>query len=153
VNRKSRFRWSARRKQWVGLSPFALGSYIGACTYCERESILTFAGKWCRACSAKINREADAVKGRPHYEVYKAKKAGTLPALDGSIACVDCGRPASCYDHRDYSKPLDVSPVCRGCNVRRGMATQTAALRIPLRPRDRYCRRLPAVDAGRRGAS
>jgi len=36
--------------------------------------------------------------------------------------CVDCGEKAYCYDHRDYAKPLEVEPVCRRCNVRRGPA-------------------------------
>lgn len=30
-----------------------------------------------------------------------------------AFACVDCGKPAQCYGHRDYSKPLDVEPVCK----------------------------------------
>lgn len=36
--------------------------------------------------------------------------------------CVDCAIPAAQYDHRDYSKPLDVAPVCRSCNRKRGSA-------------------------------
>ena len=36
--------------------------------------------------------------------------------------CVDCGANATDYDHRDYNKPLDVEPVCRSCNIRRGNA-------------------------------
>lgn len=54
--------------------------------------------------------------------VVKAKAAGVLPPLDGSIACVDCGAPAKHYDHRDYSRPLDVEPCCHSCNLRRGPA-------------------------------
>ena len=54
--------------------------------------------------------------------VYEAVRAGRLKKLDGSVPCVDCGRPARCYDHRDYSKPLDVEPVCIICNIRRGPA-------------------------------
>lgn len=50
-----------------------------------------------------------------------AKARGELqPATD--FACVDCGRPAEQYDHRDYARPLDVEPVCRSCNVMRGSA-------------------------------
>ena len=29
------------------------------------------------------------------------------------------------YDHRDYSKPLEVDPVCRRCNQMRGPADYT----------------------------
>ena len=53
--------------------------------------------------------------------VAKAVKKGDLqPAKN--YQCVDCGANAFCYDHRDYSKPLDVVPVCRKCNFKRGPA-------------------------------
>lgn len=58
----------------------------------------------------------------PHSEVAKAVRKGLLPKLDGTIKCVDCGKPAHNYEHRDYAKPLDVSPVCRSCNHKRGPA-------------------------------
>jgi hypothetical protein len=54
--------------------------------------------------------------------VSVAKANKKLPYLDGTIMCVDCERPATIYEHRDYSKPLDVEPVCHLCNVRRGPA-------------------------------
>lgn len=38
--------------------------------------------------------------------------------------CVDCGQQATVYDHRDYNKPLEVEPVCRACNKRRGAAVE-----------------------------
>ncbi len=36
--------------------------------------------------------------------------------------CVDCGKLAHQYDHRDYNQPLKVEPVCRSCNSARGPA-------------------------------
>ncbi len=49
---------------------------------------------------------------------HTAIKCGLLPEpLD--CRCVDCGRQADCYDHRDYSRPLDVEPVCIACNGHR----------------------------------
>lgn len=55
--------------------------------------------------------------------VALAKQLGALPPLgDASIRCVDCGAVATEYDHRDYAKPLEVEPVCRGCNALRGSA-------------------------------
>jgi hypothetical protein len=51
--------------------------------------------------------------------------SGELPALDGTVTCVDCGAPASSYDHRSYFHPLDVDPVCRICNAKRGPALPT----------------------------
>lgn len=59
-------------------------------------------------------------------KVTAAIKEGRLLA-PSRLQCVDCGKPARVYDHRDYSKPLDVAAVCDGCNVRRGPAMWTAA--------------------------
>lgn len=39
--------------------------------------------------------------------------------------CIDCGAQATCYDHRDYSKPWAVEPVCDRCNTLRGPAKPT----------------------------
>ena len=70
-----------------------------------------------------IPQHADKTwKGMAHRYVAVAKEMGYLPKLDGSVACVDCGAPALEYDHRDYSRPLDVDPVCKSCNRRRGTA-------------------------------
>lgn len=56
-----------------------------------------------------------------HSAVRRAVKRGELQSAT-AFACVDCGKPAKCYDHRDYSKPLDVEPVCHSCNHKRGPA-------------------------------
>lgn len=53
--------------------------------------------------------------------VSMAVRHGYLPHISTCI-CVDCGQPARAYDHRDYNKPLEVSPVCRSCNCKRGPA-------------------------------
>ncbi len=62
---------------------------------------------------------------RAHAQVYAAVRRGEIPVLTGEIPCVDCGRAAQQYDHRDYNKPLDVDPVCRSCNYKRGPAAFT----------------------------
>lgn len=54
--------------------------------------------------------------------VRHAKYMGRLPFLTGAINCIDCAEPAADYDHRDYDKPLEVEPVCRRCNQKRGPA-------------------------------
>lgn len=56
----------------------------------------------------------------------RAVKDGRL-AKPQSLMCVDCGDQAECYDHRDYSKPLVVDPVCLSCNQRRGPAKPITA--------------------------
>lgn len=53
--------------------------------------------------------------------VRRAMVKGILP-FPSSLKCADCGVRASCYDHRDYSKPLEVVAVCRRCNAARGPA-------------------------------
>jgi len=56
-------------------------------------------------------------------QVATAINRGLLAKLDGSVKCVDCGKPARVYDHRDYAHPLDVDPVCKRCNQKRGPAS------------------------------
>ena len=51
--------------------------------------------------------------------VAKAVRTGAL-APAKTLACTDCGKTAFCYDHRDYSKPLEVDPVCKRCDCLRG---------------------------------
>jgi hypothetical protein len=59
---------------------------------------------------------------RAHRAVAMAVKRGDLQHVS-TLYCVDCGKFAQCYDHRDYEKPLDVEPVCFSCNSRRGPAS------------------------------
>ena len=48
-------------------------------------------------------------------------ESGRLP-LARTLKCVDCGKPANGYDHRDYRKPVEVEAVCRRHNRLRGRA-------------------------------
>lgn len=34
--------------------------------------------------------------------------------------CVDCGSQAEIWEHRDYSRPLEIEPACESCNAKRG---------------------------------
>ena len=56
---------------------------------------------------------------KAHRAVKSAIKRGEL-LLPGFRDCSDCGKPATEYDHRDYTVPLQVEPVCHSCNVLRG---------------------------------
>jgi hypothetical protein len=67
-----------------------------------------------------------------HRAVYLAVQRGDLPRLDGTIKCTDCPNKARHYDHRDYTKPLDVQPVCVSCNRLRGTALWGHELRPDL---------------------
>lgn len=49
---------------------------------------------------------------------------GNLPKLrEKEVPCVDCGERATIYDHRDYNRPIEVVPVCKSCNSKRGSAS------------------------------
>lgn len=80
--------------------------------------------KTCARCKAKVHKLNDQnyekkLNDKARSITRCAVRVGFLPhPLD--FKCVDCGNPAQCYDHRDYSKPLDVVPVCLPCNASRG---------------------------------
>lgn len=61
------------------------------------------------------------VQRKIRREIVKAIRHGVIPNAK-TLTCVDCGEPAFDYDHRDYTKPLAVEPVCRRCNQMRGPA-------------------------------
>lgn len=85
------------------------------CHRCER----------CQYSHLMANRGRDSTTSYPqlaHRYVARAIALGDIPALDGSVLCVDCEQPAAHYDHRDYARPLQVEPVCVSCNARRGPA-------------------------------
>ena len=90
------------------------------CALCSQEIIgRDPRAKHCWNCSESygvLNGARKAIS-----EVNKAVKKGIL-ASPKTLTCIDCGRSGECYDHRDYNKPLDVVPVCRKCNYRRGSA-------------------------------
>jgi len=82
--------------------------------------------KTCFPCAAdRVNTayKPYGVRLRAAKELARAINNKSIPALsNGDILCVDCGETATCYDHRDYTRPLEVEPVCKGCNNRRGTA-------------------------------
>jgi hypothetical protein len=71
----------------------------------------------CVECEALRVRAKEVAQARVHAEI----KAGRMkPAT--AYQCVDCGAQAAGYEHRNYSEPLCVDPVCRRCNRLRGPA-------------------------------
>lgn len=84
-----------------------------------------------RECRARRLAGIPPIKKRPldirwknfaAHGVAFGKAIGLIRPLDGSVPCVDCGATAEVYDHRDYTRPLDVDPVCMCCNAKRGSA-------------------------------
>lgn len=75
----------------------------------------------CGKCHQGNMRKRADLQRRAGIAVKTAVRTGALPHV-GTLICADCGRHAQQYDHRDYRRPLDVAPVCRKCNARRGFA-------------------------------
>lgn len=69
--------------------------------------------------------EIQALAGWAGRVVRSAIRRGMLPPITADTQCVDCGAPASCYDHRNYLRPVHVEPVCQSCNIRRGPVDMT----------------------------
>jgi len=61
-----------------------------------------------------------------HNAVGAAIRRGEL-THPSKLPCADCRGAAVEYDHRDYNRPLEVEPVCRRCNLRRGPAVPVEA--------------------------
>jgi hypothetical protein len=76
-------------------------------------------------CSTACKEAVHFIQFRAVSKVNREVALGNLKKATEHV-CVDCGKPAKQYEHRNYSKPLDVEPVCRGCNKRRGPALDIA---------------------------
>ena len=61
-------------------------------------------------------RDKDKVLTRSKTRVYWLR--GKLLSPTDCI-CFDCGVQATEYHHEDYSKPLDVIPLCSFCHIKR----------------------------------
>jgi hypothetical protein len=76
-------------------------SYWGLCSRCHR-----------------VEFEAQEA-GRKIFQA--AKRKGQFGKVT-DYSCVDCGKRAQVWEHRDYRKPLEVEPCCYSCNQKRGPA-------------------------------
>lgn len=84
----------------------------------------------CIACNAPINTQASwrsfcylcrEKLAWVRAQVNATMRAANIPHPSG-FKCSDCDAPATAYDHRCYSLPLEVDPICHACNARRGHA-------------------------------
>ncbi len=85
----------------------------------------------CWSCAKKVI----AIRAAVSRVVRMAIEAGVLPKIEG-LSCHFCGGNAEHFEHRDYSKPLEVKPACRSCNFMRGPAAwrNYAAAETPQQP-------------------
>ena len=118
---KRRFRWDGYRGLWRTVDLHGKpGVYcVKRCGDCDREALIALHANRCTPCRHLRHEALKALRAPAHKEVARAIRHGEL-ARPSIYACADCGQPAEVYDHRDYSRPLVVVAVCRGCNVRRG---------------------------------
>lgn len=86
------------------------------CTLCGRHSAGYPGRRVCTNCHPALAES----QGKARLIVKLAIEEGRLAPITQDTKCTDCDKPAREYDHRDYNKPLDVDPVCRGCNLKRG---------------------------------
>lgn len=94
------------------------------CVSCASVDLLTggTCGHLCNPCKvARGMTPGRTPQEEAHKQVAQAIRIGHLRA-PRNFSCADCQESATEYDHRDYGRPLDVEPVCRGCNARRGPA-------------------------------
>lgn len=77
--------------------------------------------RFCASCGYQRSLMFSRLLGKIRRVVHSAVRRGELPN-PRTLRCADCGAPATDYDHRDYSKPLEVEAVCRSCNRKRGPA-------------------------------
>lgn len=135
---KARIRWDIDRGMWrQAKAPGRYGRlkeglvWLKTCE-CGRQEWTGMSRRHCNACRKARNSSLQAIRGQAHRAVAAAIKRGELPRLSryrepsSGVDCVDCGQEARVYDHRDYSRPLDVEPVCFYCNRERGPAANWA---------------------------
>ena len=94
-------------------------------------------GRFCRICARIwIGMQQDRIK-----RVGAAVRAGKIKAAK-HYKCVDCGRQAEHYDHRNYSKPFEIDPTCRVCNYARGPGKVGAKLMRNMREKAKAIKEL-----------
>jgi hypothetical protein len=97
---------------------------IDGCAICGKSFYREVQSRYCFPC-AEVARKT---KQSAYRKVKRAIERGELPEIHTQY-CVDCGAFARYYEHRDYSKPLDVVPVCQSCNMKRGPGAYPKKLR------------------------
>ena len=102
-------------------------AYLLTCLSCSRtEPRGSKLAIFCFECAEQRRIE----QRRALMRVREAVKRGHMqPAR--AHDCVDCGAPASGFDHRDYTLPLQIEPVCAACNKRRGPALDSQMRALP----------------------
>jgi hypothetical protein len=130
IKDKRRFRWCYRLKRWR-MGP---RYFLSDCRNCHELIVVTQGSSGhCGACHGKLTRARDLLRQFALFAVAREIRLGNL-RRPSELVCADCERQAQQYEHRDYRKPLEVVPICRSCNMKRGPALPHTGLLIR-RPR------------------
>lgn len=108
------------------------------CAWCRRNDKVAASKQACALCGDEFNSIGSSRYGSPYcslacvllFTEARTKVAAKVAAAVNrgwlvrarDLKCVDCGNQADHYDHRNYTQPLSVQPVCRSCNKKRGPA-------------------------------
>lgn len=85
------------------------------CLYCRAEITIRYK-RICEHC--RIERRHIVADCRALFQM--AKHRGDIDSAPVNLKCIDCGKRAAHWEHRDYREPLKVVPVCATCNHERG---------------------------------
>ncbi len=111
-------------KAWQQANPEKQQARVKAWRKANPEKQRAKTKAWQQANPEKVKSNTDKYR-KNNPEKYAAQaivnnaiKRGDLPRVS-TCDCVDCGVPAVNYHHEDYSKPLEVEPLCKKCHVKR----------------------------------
>jgi hypothetical protein len=99
--------------------PACLRKKARICRACGRshQGCLTGRNYYCVECRHDQGIARDVARS---WMALALRTGRLMPA--SSFRCVDCDKWAEVWEHRDYSRPLDVEPTCCSCNHLRGPA-------------------------------
>ncbi len=118
-----------RREYTQGYSDNRVNVYLTKCFRCGYEWIpRTDVIKTCAKCRSpywdKARNKQEYIKMRIWATgVVQNSKYRQFIGKAKDEKCVDCGKKASHWEHRNYSRPLQIEPVCESCNFKRGRST------------------------------
>lgn len=121
---KMRLRWCYRTETWRRNQWYRLHK----CAECKTEFVGSNQAQLCWSCNREVCRLRVAMTALATRAVAKEIRLGNLEH-PSQLKCIDCGVQAEQYDHRDYTKHLEIQPVCTRCNIRRGPGAPNLHLR------------------------
>ena len=108
-----------------GYSNIRINRLLAKCFRCSYEWVPRIENiKTCAKCRspywdiAKDKLQYMKMRGWAASVVQNAKYRGYVGRPEDQ-KCVDCGKQAKHWEHRNYARPLIIEPVCQSCNLKR----------------------------------